>query len=328
MGLSIFLKETVLDKFYTTKKLIGNRRAQLWRQFICETFVELDCGSMSTENFFGELRARSVGDLGISTITTDGYDVFRTNKGIKKSSNDAFIVSVQTAGTSTIRQLGREVTLNPGDFTIYDSTMPYHLHFENRLSQLVVKIPRNDLKKYMDTPESLTALHVKGGDGIAQITTNFAQNLFNQSENLSTNMQHQVADTFLSLLTTSLREATSERELAPRNKATQLFRVKQYISQNLRDPLLSLKVIADEHRISERYLHTLFSNEGITPSRFIWEQRLQSAQTDLANSLLAHRSISEICFAWAFSDTAHFSRAFKKKFGVSPRAFRKTHFQS
>lgn len=312
-----------MDKYYTTKKLLGGKRAELWRQFISETFVELDCNGMSQDNFFGELRARSVGPLGISTITTDAYDVFRTDSAISKSATDDFIVSVQTTGSSTIRQLGREVTLNPGDFTIYDATMPYHLHFERRLSQLVVKIPREDLKKYLDTPESLTALHVKGGQGIAQITTNFAKNLFDQTDKMDVQTQDQVANTFLSLLTTSIREATSERKRANYNRATQLLRVKQFIGNNLRNGELNLSMIASTHQITERYLNKLFEGEETTPSRYIWSERLQSARADLANPLLIHRSISDLCFSWAFTDPAHFSRAFKSKYGLSPRAFRK-----
>jgi len=312
-----------MDKYYTTRKLLGSKKAELWRQFISETFVELDCNGMSRDDFFGELRARSVGDLGISTITTDAYDVFRTDSSISQSSDDDFIVSVQTAGSATIRQLDREVILNPGDFTIYDSTMPYHLHFANRLSQLVVKVPRKHLKKHLQSPETLTALHVKGGKGIARVTTSFAQTLFNETDALDSKTQTQVAETFVSLLTSSIREATSEMERVPRNKATQLLRIKQFIEQNLRDPELDLHMIAKSQNISERYLHTLFESESITPSRFIWNERLKLAQIDLSNPLLSHRSISEICFSWGFSDTTHFSRAFKAKYTLSPRAYRK-----
>ena len=311
-----------MDKYYTTKKLLGHKKAELWRQFISETFVELDCNGMSKDNFFGELRARTIGGLGISQITTDAYDVFRTDSAISSSQNDDFIVSVQTSGSSTIRQLDREVILHPGDFTIYDSTMPYHLHFTNRLSQLVVKVPRKHLKKHLQSPETLTALHVKGGKGIAQVTTKFAQSLFDESDSIHEETQTQVAETFVSLLTSSIREATSQIERAPRNKATQLLRIKQFIAQNLSNPQLDLSMIAQSQNISERYLHTLFESESSTPSRFIWNERLKSAQIDLSNLLLSHRSISEICFAWGFNDTAHFSRAFKKKFGLSPRAFR------
>lgn len=312
-----------MDKYYTTKKLFGSKKAELWRQFISETFVELDCDGMSSENFFGELRARSVGGLGISTITTDAYDVFRTDKSISKSTNDDFIVSVQTAGSATIRQLDREVTLMPGDFTIYDSTMPYHLHFANRLSQLVIKVPREHLKKHLQSPETLTALHINGEKGISRVTTKFAQSLFSETDCLSIETQSQLADNFVTLLTSSIREATSQMERAPRNKAAQLLRIKQYINQNLRDPNLDLQQIAARHNISERYLHTLFKKEGLTPSRFIWAERLKLARIDLSNALLSHRNISEICFSWGFSDTGHFSRAYKKKYGISPREYRK-----
>ena len=317
-------KRQNMDKYYTTKKLLGAKKAILWRQFISETFVELDCNGMSRDDFYGELRARKVGDLGISMITTDAYDVFRTDSGISKSSNDDFIVSVQTAGSSTIRQLDREVVLKPGDLTIYDSQMPYHLHFTNRLSQLVVKVPRKHLKKHFQSPETLTALHVKGGKGIAQVTTNFAKSLFDETDALDEEHQTQVAETFVSLLTSSIREATSAMDRSPRNKASQLLRIKHFINQNLRDPGLDLPKVAAAQNISERYLHTLFESESITPSRFIWNERLKLAHRDLSNALLAHRSVSDICFSWGFNDTAHFSRAFKSKFGVSPRAFRQS----
>ena len=312
-----------MDKFYTTKKLLGRKRAEMWRQFISDTFVELDCNGMSKDDFFGELRARTVGDLGISTITTDAYDVYRTQKSISASENDDFIISVQTSGSSTIRQLGREVTLSPGDFTIYDSTMPYHLHFESRLSQLVVKVPRAQLLKHMQSPESMTALHVKGEKGLAQITTNFAKNLFHQTDALDDKGQAQVADTFVSLLSSSLREATHGNQRAPHTKANLLRMIKHYISLNLREPYLTLKHLAEKHRISERYIHNLFEDENMTPGRYIWNERLIAAHSDLSNPLLAHRPITNICYAWGFNDTAHFSRAFKQKYGVSPRAFRK-----
>lgn len=315
-----------MDKFYTTKKLLGDKKAELWRQFISETFVELDCNGMSSDNFFGELRARNVGELGISRITTDAYDVFRTDNRISDSNDDEFIVSVQTAGSSTIRQLGREVTLYPGDFTIYDATMPYHLHFANRLSQLVVKIPRDHLQKYMNAPESMTALHIKGGQGVSELTANFASKLFDEAINLEHHTQNQVADTLVALITTSIREATAELERAPRNRATQLLRIKQFIAKNLRSEELTIGLIATEFNISERYVQTLFESESLTPSRYIWSERLKAAETDLANPLLAHRSVSEICYAWAFNDTSHFSRAFKKKFGLSPRQYRKMEF--
>lgn len=313
-----------MEHYYTTKKILTEERAEMWRAFISETFVELDCNGMSAGDFFGELRARSVGELGISAITTDAYDVFRTDKSIASSNTDDFLVSVQTKGSSIIRQLGREAVLNPGDFTVYDSAVPYHLHFANRLSQIVVQIPRERLKEYFSVPEALTAVPIKGGSGIAQITTNFAKSAFNQSLTLDDMTQDQVARTFLELLATSIRESTDAPERQPMNRTTQLIRIKHFISERLKDPSLSPKIIAAAHSITVRYLQMLFEDEGVSPAKYIWDQRLDKARLDLANPRLKHKTVTQICFTWAFSDTAHFSRAFKSKFRLSPRAYRQS----
>jgi len=57
-------------------------------------------------------------------------------------------------------------------------------------------------------------------------------------------------------------------------------------------------------------------------THYLRERRLQHCWTDLANPAEAHRSVSDIAFGCGFSDAAHFSRSFRDRFGMSPRAFR------
>ena len=311
------------EGFYTTRELMTEKRADLWRQFISETFVELDCNGMSREDFFGELRARSIGNLGISSITTDAYDVFRTKSGVAGSKSDDFLVSVQTKGSSVIRQLGREAVLNPGDFTIYDSAAPYHLHFTNRLSQIVLQIPRELMKAHIYVPEALTAVKFRGGQGITELTTKFAKNAFRESLTLDERSQQQVAQTLLELLTCSIRQSSQETQRESLNRETQLVRIKQFVADRLKDSSLEPALIAVSHNISVRYLQMLFETENTSPARYIRDQRLEHAKRDLIHPSLRHHSVSQICFKWAFSDTAHFSRAFKSKYELSPREYRK-----
>jgi len=46
------------------------------------------------------------------------------------------------------------------------------------------------------SPKTLTALHVKGGKGLAQITAHFAKYLFRQIDTLTESTQEKVAVTF------------------------------------------------------------------------------------------------------------------------------------
>jgi len=71
-----------------------------------------------------------------------------------------------------------------------------------------------------------------------------------------------------------------------------------------------------------RHLHRLFSARGRRVSDCIREQRLERCSADFADRRFLEKSITEIAFSWGFSDSAHFSRCFKLRFGVSPREFR------
>lgn len=72
--------------------------------------------------------------------------------------------------------------------------------------------------------------------------------------------------------------------------------------------------------IGEQHLHVLFRTYlGIAPYRYIQRVRLSKAQVELVSRDDTVRSIAE---RLGFCDQFHFSRQFKKEFGISPAAYR------
>jgi AraC-like DNA-binding protein len=53
-------------------------------------------------------------------------------------------------------------------------------------------------------------------------------------------------------------------------------------------------------------------------SNYVQEQRLGRAYAELSNPARDHRRIYEVAFDVGFSSEAHFSRAFRSMFGLSP----------
>src|SRR6266700_6581090 len=109
------------------------------------------------------------------------------------------------------------------------------------------------------------------------------------------------------------------------NTATQaaiLHRICQTIERRLDDPELTPARVAQVEGISERYLQKLFEAVDDSFTHHVRERRLQRAWADLSNPAEAHRSISEIAYRYGFGDSAHFSRAFRHRFGLPPREFR------
>jgi AraC-like DNA-binding protein len=75
-------------------------------------------------------------------------------------------------------------------------------------------------------------------------------------------------------------------------------------------------------RLSPSTLHRAWSGEPCSLTEWIWAQRLDAAKRDLCDPNRAASSVSEIAFSWGFNDAAHFSRAFRARFGRSARALR------
>jgi AraC-like DNA-binding protein len=88
----------------------------------------------------------------------------------------------------------------------------------------------------------------------------------------------------------------------------------------LTDPDLGPSVIAASLHVSVRTLHRAFANEGASVMGYVQERRLERARAELLSSSFA---VSEIAARWHFTDSSHFIKSYKKRFGDSPTADRR-----
>jgi AraC-like DNA-binding protein len=89
------------------------------------------------------------------------------------------------------------------------------------------------------------------------------------------------------------------------------------IREKMFEPLLSRNRVADELGVSVRTLARAFAMHGTSFDRSLWDNRLEAAY----EALLSRRggtNITEIALRHGFSDSSHFARRFKARFGVKP----------
>jgi AraC-like DNA-binding protein len=103
--------------------------------------------------------------------------------------------------------------------------------------------------------------------------------------------------------------------------------VQKVIDESLTQPGLSPVGLANRLNISVRHLYRLFEEQDDSVCRYIQRARLKRSADDLTNPFLKRESITSIAYKWGFTDSAHFSRSFKKQFDLSPKDFRSTHLQ-
>lgn len=84
---------------------------------------------------------------------------------------------------------------------------------------------------------------------------------------------------------------------------------------------ISIKDVADYVKIDRSHLYRLFIKYlGISPSKYLADIRMKRALDLMEYDML---SINEIALSAGFYDSAHFSRVFFAKFGMSPGKYKK-----
>lgn len=98
--------------------------------------------------------------------------------------------------------------------------------------------------------------------------------------------------------------------------------VKAFIDRNFHDPELTVSSIAESLHLTPRYVQLAFEQDGMTPSEYLRQCRIEACAKQLAENGPRRRSITEISFANGFNSSSHFSTEFKRVYGMTPRQWR------
>lgn len=105
-------------------------------------------------------------------------------------------------------------------------------------------------------------------------------------------------------------------------RAARLSAILARIESNFAAPQFSALVVAQELRLSLRYVHDLLQESGTSFSERVLELRLQRTLAMLGDRSFGHLRIGEIAYAAGFSDLSYFHRSFRRRFGCTPGSAR------
>ena len=125
--------------------------------------------------------------------------------------------------------------------------------------------------------------------------------------------------TFLQLISLEyVKENTPTKSDLSNDKI--ISNVKRIIELNYFRSDLSIRDVADMNTISQRHMDRIFKNTTqMTPKEYLVDIRLTHAAALLQKQKY---SVHDLCTSVGFNDEFHFMRCFKKKFGMSTKAYR------
>jgi AraC-like DNA-binding protein len=304
--------------------------ADYWREVVCSTVMEASCADIP-DNFRVEMDTfRNAGmdisqdiDVRISRIRSVAHRWNRLEKHVRHSKHDDFVVYLQVTGSIVQVQDGREILLRPGDITCKDATRPMAMKLNEEFEQVLVHIPRSIVLPAIGSTERFTSRELGKACPLGRVVVPFLSNLVPVLDDLSLSAANSLSATALSLIMTSLAEQASVKLDHPGwTEDTLRYRAERFIRRHNQHADLTPKTVASALSVSLRSLQSAFHAAGTTPSECIWEYRLRNSERDLTNSMKSPLNISEIALRNGFSDSAHFSRRFKERFGMAPREYR------
>ncbi|HWN36441.1 MAG TPA: helix-turn-helix domain-containing protein [Pseudonocardia sp.] len=312
-----------MARVLSTAQVDARDRLAYWTDAVCDAYVQLDCQvPPSAEGVDGEIRINTLATLELSRVIASAQRVRRTPSLIARAAEDYFLVSIQIAGVGVVRQDDREAVLQPGDFALYDSTRPYELEFAADFQQYVLMLPRPALHPAPRRTETLTARPVQGSRGAGHLTIQMIRTLGETLDELEPASAAAVAQSVEHIVLAGLSTLDGAEPPPEPEQAARREQVKACARARLHDPGLTMATLAAALHTSVSTLHRAFADEPYTLSEWIWAQRLDGVRADLCNPALRTRTLTELAFSWGFVDASHFSRAFKARFGCSPRELR------
>ena len=235
-------------------------------------------------------------------------------------------LAVLLSGEATLVTDDLAEDLASGDIAYGPTGQAAALRLETRCRLMFVRAPRVALDHRLIAPVSLRVGRLQAATGVAHILSGLLRATADGLEDLTVDQLRPVELALTEFLAICLVEGGAEADVLGATSSgaptAHLQRLCQTIETLLPDPDLSLRRVADEEGVSPRYVQKLFASADETFSHYLRTRRLERCRTDLASPQHARLSISEICFRWGFNGSAHFSRAFRDQYGMSPREFR------
>lgn len=277
--------------------------------------------------FIGDVYAREHAGLTLAHIKTNAGQMSRSAKADRVDDRYCFLVS-QRSGCSRITQNGQVLQLTPGDLILMDSVSSCEITPQGLIEHASLHLPREKVLGVLQC-ERLLFGKVSSRCASGRMLRLLVDQLYMNEEGVHADASEGEAmlNAFTTLLGPALGERQQAAEIADSIVGNSLRKqAQQLIEESLTQPNLSPNALAARLQISVRQLYRLFQEEGDSVCRYIQRTRLQRSASDLSNPHFKRDSITAIAYKWGFTDSAHFSRAFKKQFELSPKDYRASAF--
>lgn len=312
---------------WSSKEFLPKEQFEAWCTALNDSHLRWSLDNTALSKYYGKIKMRHLGGIRLLYCDCEPCYGKRTIHDVKQSDGEYYGLLYIYDGSEIVFHEGQSVEMKKNSFLIWDSTKPIEFKLFSDTKKVTLLVPQDRMRAQLPQIDSYLGKHIDFSKGLNAVAASHITTLGSEGSAIESGIGNSAIDLTLELITTCLQAGRNER---PMTKARQdLFDAStEYIRKNLDLPELGPNLIAGSFHISTRYLHLLFAEKGLSVSHYILDLRLEQCRRLLSKQNPIKDSITSIAYQWGFCDSAHFSKVFKKKYGITPKEYQSRHFSN
>ncbi len=307
----------------STQQMPMRMRSAYWRDAVSMILPSLAVDYAADEPPRAQLESRPFADARVSRFIDNTIGCHITHTPSRLSWTDAYLLVLQVEGSGSYQHAGQEIILDSGDLVLLDMARRFDLRFPKGHHELVWELRRDTLAPLLTAPE-VVGVRISGDHGFGALLASSVRTLAVEAGGLDEASQRALRLHLCNLAALTIGATLPVREARHETyRMTRRQQILAYIEAHLREDNLTAGRAARDLKMSRRWLHELFSNNGTSFAAWIARRRVEECRKLLEDPESDGQSISEIAFGVGFNDLSTFNRHFRARYSVSPRDVRR-----
>lgn len=295
----------------------GEAQFAQWRESIASIFDVRPLDPDYRETFQGRIDRHDLGVALVGEVSTSAQSYTRNESLIGAVGVDHLLVQLYDRGSTTLDLDATEVRVEPNDIVVLDLSRPLASH-ATAMRAFNLVLPRGLLNL---NPASLDRVHgavIPRHSAFGRIAGDYLRSLALTAPDLPAQGSADLIEATAALLSACLAPSLLRDQDAPVSLTASAARLRRFIDHHLSDPGLGPELLMRRFAVSRSVLYRLFSPLGGV-SDYIRERRLERASLMINAGTLQRGGVGAIARQLGFPSEDAFSRAFKSRFGHTPR---------
>lgn len=292
-------------------------RIPLWEHETRATMLGLRVSSFARDSISSTMLNSSLQSVKLTAIKGNEHVVERSDELLETSRSDSIAFCLLNQGDAFYYSREGVHNLRALDAIIYDADTPFMYGFKSSMAQYVFQISRAEFYRLTGLKRLEEPLIFRNDNTNLLDTSRriFASTIrmFQQGKDIqSQRIEKAFQQVFQQLIGTDHGNPEDAYFVA----------AKQYVHDHWTNPDLSVNDVAKAAGISQRQLARIFAAKDLSVGKFIRDVRLEHTYELLRSGQHQNMNIGQIAEQAGFLHASQFSRAFKAKYGMTPREAR------